>query len=78
VREQQEERPDLQCFVLVEPEGQRLFEAVNDFVMRERPDAIVMVRHAADRHTESTTYARLKEQGFGPIDTLYADGVRAE
>lgn len=74
VAEQRKEHPELQCFVLVEAEGQRLFEAIEDVTERERPDAIVMVRHAADRHDETGTFARLKGQGFGPIDSIYVDG----
>lgn len=78
VTEQRRERPELQCFVLVDPDGQGLFEAVQDVIDRERPDAMVMVRHEQDRHaTQTGTYGRLKAQGLLPIDTIYVDGKSA-
>jgi hypothetical protein len=77
VAEQRGERPDLQCFVLVEPEGERLYQGIHDVLDRERPDAIVMVRPEAERHGPHTgTYARLREEGVGPIDTIWvSEGV---
>jgi hypothetical protein len=75
VSEQRAEHPELQCFVLVEPEGQGLFMAVQDVIERERPDALVMMRHTGERHlSESGTYGRLKEQLDIPIDTVAASG----
>jgi hypothetical protein len=72
VGEQRAERPELQCFVLVEPDGQQLFMSVQDAIERESPDAIVMVRHDGGRHQAlEGTYARLKEQFSIPIDTVY-------
>lgn len=68
---QREERPELQCFVLVEPEGQSLYEAIHEVLDRERPDAIVMVRYESERESHTDTYARLKEEGVGPIDTIW-------
>lgn len=74
VEAQRRERPELQCFVLVEAEGQGLFEAIEDVVERERPDAMVMVRQAGDgSSSESGTYTRVREQGLLPVDTIYAD-----
>jgi hypothetical protein len=72
VGEQRAERPELQCFVLVEPDGQELFMSVQDVIERDSPDAIVMVRHEEDRHQAiQSTYGRLKEQFSIPIDTIY-------
>jgi hypothetical protein len=71
VAEQRSERPELQCFVLVERDGQELFMAVQDAIEREHPDVIVMIRHEQERHSETGTYARLKEQLSLPIDTIY-------
>jgi hypothetical protein len=75
VAEQRRERPELQCFVLVEPDGQGLFSDVADVIDREHPDAIVVVRHASERHDETGTYARLREQLSLPIDTIYVPAV---
>lgn len=72
VVDQRSERPDLQCFVLVESDGQELFMAVQDVIAREHPDAIVMVRHEEERHAViGGTYDRLKEQLSMPMDTIY-------
>lgn len=66
------ERPDLQCFVLVEPEGEGLYQGIHDVLDREAPDSIVFVRHESDRHAEHTgTLARLHDEGVGPIDSIY-------
>ena len=78
IAEQGEARPELECVLVAEPEGQTLFEAVAEAVERARPDGIVMVRRRADLHDETSTYARLREQGFGPMDSIYVeDEVRA-
>jgi hypothetical protein len=75
VERQRREHPQLQCFVLVEPEGQGLFMAVQDVIERERPDALVMIRHPGEKHLPETgTYGRLKEQLDIPIDTVEASG----
>ena len=71
--EQRDERSDLQCFVLVEAEGQALYEAIQDTLERERPDAIVMVRRESERGSHADTYSRLKEEGVGPIDTIWVE-----
>lgn len=72
---QREERPELQCFVLVEPDGQGLFMSVQESIGRESPDAIVMVRHEQERHGHAgSTYARLKEQFSIPIDSVFVGG----
>jgi hypothetical protein len=73
------ERPGLQCFVLVEPEGEGLYRGIHDVIDRERPDSIVMVRRASERHEEHTgTLARLHDEGVGPIDSIFvADEVTA-
>lgn len=68
------ERPDLQCFVLVEPEGEGLYQEIHIVLDRESPDSIVMIRHAAERHDHHTgTYARLHDEGVGPIDCIYLE-----
>lgn len=68
------ERPDLQCFLIVEPEGEELYQRINYSLEREAPDSIVMVRHADERHEHHTgTYARLHDQGVGPIDCIYLE-----
>lgn len=72
VEEQRRQHPQLQCFVLVEPEGQALFEAVEDVIERERPDALVMVQHGTRDH--SITLDRLREQLDLPIDTIRTAG----
>ncbi len=73
VREQRSEKADLQCFVLVESEGQDLFMAVQDVVERERPDALILVHHEEERHGhEAPTFDRIREQFTIPIDTIYA------
>ena len=71
VAQQRLEHPELQCFVLVEPDGQRLFMAAQDVIEREHPDAIVWVRRSGHRDAGSeTTYERVKEQISLPIDTI--------
>ena len=66
------ERPDLQCFVLVEPEGEGLYQAIHDVLDREEPDSIIFVRKASERHEEHTgTLARLHDEGVGPIDSIF-------
>jgi hypothetical protein len=66
------ERPDLQCFVIVEPEGEGLYQSIHDALDREGADSIVFVRKASERHEEHTgTLARLHDEGVGPIDTIF-------
>jgi TusA-related sulfurtransferase len=72
IEQQRKEHPRLQCFVLVEPEGQGLFAAVEEVIERERPDALVMVEHGKKDH--SVTLERLREQLEIPIDTIPAAG----
>ncbi len=71
IEQQRGERPDLQCFVLTAPEGQDLWIAVDDAIENDRPDAIVMVRHAAERHREEGTFGRLKQEGRIPVDSVF-------
>jgi hypothetical protein len=72
VREQRREHPELQCFVLAEPDGQGLFMAIEDVIDRERPDAVVMARHASERPSVlEGTYARLKDELRIPVDAIY-------
>jgi hypothetical protein len=72
VEEQLRERPELQCFVLAEPEGQDLYVAVQDAIEREHPDAVVMARHEGDSHWAlEGTYGRLKEEHSIPVDAIY-------
>jgi hypothetical protein len=71
---QRDERPDLQCFLLTAPEGQDLWIAVDDAIESERPDAVVVVRHARERHgPEEGTFARLKQEGRLPVDAVYVE-----
>lgn len=70
--EQTAERPDMQFFLLVEPEGQGLYLAVEEAIERDRPDAVVMARHADDSHTTlAGTFGRLKEDMRVPVDAIY-------
>lgn len=72
VAEERIERPDLQCFVLVEPDGERLYQGIHDVLDREAPDSIIFVRRSSDKHEEHTgTIARLRDEGVGPIDSIY-------
>ena len=74
IDEQRAERADLQCFLLVEPDGEGLYQAIHDVIDRERPDAMVMVRHRAEHGgMETGTYARLKDEGGLPLDVVYLD-----
>ena len=79
IAEQRADRSDLQCFLLVEPDGEGLYRAVHDVIDRERPDAMVMVRHHAEHGgMETGTYARLKEEARLPLDVIYIeDGAAA-
>lgn len=78
IAEQRAEREDLQCFLLVEHEGELLYQGIHDVMDRERPDSIVMVRHAGDHAEHEGTLARLREEGVGPIDSiLVEEGARA-
>jgi hypothetical protein len=75
VGEQRAERPDMQCFVLVEPDGQELFMAVQSAIDRESPDALVVVESEASRGGHhNVTIERIREQFTVPIDTVYANG----
>lgn len=66
------ERPDLQCFILVEPEGEGLYQGIHGVLDREAPDSIIFVRHASERDEGHTgTIARLHDEGVGPIDSIY-------
>lgn len=79
VAKERAERPDLQCFLLVEPEGEGLYQGIHDALDREGADSIIFVRHAAERHEGHTgTIARLHDEGVGPIDSIYVnEGVTA-
>ena len=70
---QRAERPDLQIFTLTAPEGQELFMAIEEAIAGDRPDAIVMARHARERHAEEGTYARLKQEGRVPVDSIFVE-----
>lgn len=72
IEEQRAERRDVQCFVLIEREGQELFMRIQDALERDRPDAIVMVRHAGESHwAHEGTYGRLKEEQPVPVDAIF-------
>jgi hypothetical protein len=63
---QHHERPDLQCFLLVEDEGEPLYGAIHDALDREHPDGIVIVKHEAEPSGDRDTLAGLKQEGTGP------------
>jgi hypothetical protein len=66
------ERPDLQCFVIVEPEGEHLYQTIHKTYETESVDSIVFVQHESERHEAHTgTVARLHDEGVGPIDSIY-------
>ena len=71
IDEQHAERPELQCFLLVQPDSQDLFQSIEDVIERDHPDAIVWVRHEGEGHSESGTFGRVKEQYTLPIDTVH-------
>jgi hypothetical protein len=72
IEAQRAERPELQCFLLVEHEGQELFMAIQGAIDRERPDAIVMARHAGESHwAHQGTYGRLAEEQRVPVDAIF-------
>jgi nucleotide-binding universal stress UspA family protein len=72
IEQQRGEHPQLQCFVLTQPEGQALFMAIEDVIDRERPDAVVMARHSGEHtSTLSGTYARLRDELRVPVDAIY-------
>lgn len=79
IAERRRERADLQCFVLAEHEGQTLDLAIEEAIARERPDAVVVARHATDNPSLlEGVYGRLKEDCPLPVDAIYVgpDGVR--
>jgi hypothetical protein len=72
IEAQRKERPELQCFLVNGPDGQDLYMDVESAVHRERPDAIVVARHASDSHTMlEGIYGRLKEDSELPVDAIY-------
>jgi hypothetical protein len=75
VGEQRAGRPEMQCFVLVEPDGQELFMAVQSAIERESPDALVVIERETDqRDHHNVTIERIREQFMLPIDTVFANG----
>ena len=74
ITEQREENPALQCFLLVQPEGQELFMSIQEAIDRDRPDAIVMVRHGGPGHwAHEGTFGRLKEEQRVPVDAIFVE-----
>lgn len=72
IDEQRRQRPELQCFVLCDPEGQDLFMDIQHAIARESPDAIVMVRHQEEHHAEHAgTFGRLKDELTVPVDAVF-------
>jgi hypothetical protein len=70
---QRAEFPDRQFFVLAEHEEQRLYDAIQDVMERERPDAIVVARRGDENpSTLSGIYGRLREDLTVPVDAIYA------
>ena len=76
IEQQRAERPDLQFFVLAEhTEGQDLFMAIEHSIDHDRPDAIVMARHAGESHwAHEGTFGRLKEEQRVPVDAIFVSG----
>lgn len=73
---QRKEHPRMQCFVMTCEDGQELFMDVQAAVERDRPDAVVMVRHDAESHTMlEGTFGRLKEDLHIPVDAIYVNTV---
>jgi hypothetical protein len=74
IARQHDERPELQCFVLTEREGQELFMAIQHAIDHDRPDAIVMIRHGGEgRWAHDATYGRLKAEQRVPVDAIVVD-----
>ena len=74
IEEQRVEHPDRQFLVLADAEGEELWLAIQDAIERERPDAIVVARHAGEsRSVLVGTYGRLKEDLRVPVDAIYVD-----
>ncbi len=71
ISDQRAERSDLQCFLLVEADGEPLFERIHETIDGAHTDAIVFTRHHAERDSHSDTLARLREEGTGPIDLIF-------
>jgi hypothetical protein len=77
IAQQRAERPDLQCFLLSAPEGQQLFMAIEAAIDGQRPDAIVMARHAGESHwAHEGTFGRLKEEQRVPVDAIFVGEER--
>lgn len=75
VEEQRREHPQLQAFVLSHPDGNDLYMQIEGVIERERPDAVVMARHASESlSTLEGTYGRLKEDLRVPVDAIYIGG----
>lgn len=73
---QRKEHPRMQCFVMTGEDGQDLFMDVQATVERNRPDAVVMVRHDSESHTMlEGTFGRLKEDLHIPVDAIYVNTV---
>jgi hypothetical protein len=76
IDEQRAEHPDRQYFVLSDPEEQDLYMAAQEAIARERPDAIVIARHADEPHPVlEGIYGRFKEEGALPVDAIYVERV---
>lgn len=74
ITEQHKERPDMQFFVLTGPDDQHLYMQVQGAVELDRPDAIVVARHAEESHSVlAGLYGRLKEDAELPVDAIYVD-----
>lgn len=71
ITRQRAERDDLQCFLLVQPDGEPLYSGIHDVLDRERTDAIVFSRHHDEHDSHADTLARLREEGTGPIDLIF-------
>ena len=72
IDEQQRERPELQCFIVHESDGQQLWMAIQEAIARESPDAIVFARHDDQPHAMlDGVYGRLKEEHLLPVDAIY-------
>lgn len=74
IDDQRREHPRLQYFVLHGSDDQETYMAVQESLERDRPDAVVVVRHQGDSPaTLAGMYGRLKEDLHIPVDAIFVD-----
>jgi hypothetical protein len=72
ISEQRTENPQRQIFVLEDPEGESLPEAVDRALERYKPDGIVVARsYRDDPGSLGGIYGALKEDSVVPVDAIY-------